>query len=159
MRTAPGRARACRARSPASLRPSPPRRPSSRPTGPLSATSRPSSPVSWPSVSPRALLLILPWSVLPSGSLLRGPRRPRRVLHILRIRTVPVHHPIDFATQSVRQAPLGNEGVAARVARALRVPCKGVSRQCDDRDGPRPLVILEPAGRFPAVHPRQRQVH
>ena len=72
---------------------------------------------------------------------------------------MPLQELLHLADEQVRQARLGEEGVAPRVASVARLTGDGVTREHDDRDVPGPLVRLEPARGLPAVHDRQRQVH
>src|SRR3954468_18064429 len=70
-----------------------------------------------------------------------------------------LQHPADLRDQLIRQAGLGEERVAARLLRAPGVARQRVAGERDHRDLPGALVGLEPAGRFPAVHHRQREIH
>src|SRR5688572_32453988 len=65
----------------------------------------------------------------------------------------------DLFEQSLGEAGLGDEGVAPRIHRALRMSGERVAGEGDDGDALRARVSLEPPGRLPAVDPRQREVH
>ncbi len=68
------------------------------------------------------------------------------------------HFP-DFLHQVFGQAGLGDEGVAAGAPRALGNAGERVAGEGDHRDARRAAVGLEPPGRLPPVHHRQRQIH
>ena len=77
-------------------------------------------------------------------------RRPRRVLHILRIRPVRVQQALDLRHQRVGQARLGDERVAARLARPFGMPGQRVPGQRHDRNVPRPRIVLQPRASLPS---------
>src|SRR5712691_3972294 len=150
----------------------------SRPSGPRSRFSssgfRPNWRAIWWTVSSS---FIRAWPILSVSSAVSVPDSIRRMawrstpatLLLLRFRHLSLHlgcvhprcgeHLPDLGHQLLRQARLGDERVTARLDGALGMALHGVARQRDHRDAVRPLIGLEPSGRLPPVHHREREVH
>src|SRR4029077_16974626 len=65
----------------------------------------------------------------------------------------------DLIEQPLRQAWLGDEGIASGIERALAVAGQGVAGQRNDGDVAGTGIVLEAPGRFPAVEAGQREIH